>query len=92
MTVLGILRDLIDYMCISKADRDPHFGRSSPIFGQHSPLFYPRLLHTEWVRVQDMAVARHSASKNQKEPWRMEGTVKERGWLSSSQRRMPEIN
>ena len=42
MIVIGISWDLIVYMRTSKADRDPHVGRSSSNFGRHSPLLYPR--------------------------------------------------
>lgn len=34
------------------------------------------LLHLEWIRVQDMADARRCVSKDQKESWVMEGTVR----------------
>jgi hypothetical protein len=103
-TVLGISRDLAVYTCISKADRDPHFGRSLPIFGRHSPLFYPRVLTSA---IFGSFIRKGSESKT----WQMLDVVsqksertlvdgrncekyygKNRGWLSSLRRRMPEIN
>jgi hypothetical protein len=91
MTVLGILWDLIDHTCISEAVgilTSAALRQSSVgirlCFIHESDVGHIRLLHQEWVQVQGMAAAHRCVSKNQKEPWRMEGTVRsigERTWV-----------
>jgi hypothetical protein len=96
MTALGISRDLTVYTCISKADRDPHLGRSSPIFGRHSPLckvIHESDLHPDGPEPKAWQLS--CVVKQSEEPGRNceKYCGKERGWLSSSiqvrSRRMP---
>jgi hypothetical protein len=102
MTVLRILRDLIDYTCISWADRDPTSAalRQTSVgirlcFIHESDVGRIRLLHQEWVQVQGMAAAPLCVKKSGRTL--ADGRNCEKYWgknvggLSSSRRRMPEI-